>query len=138
MLVYRSVTIVRCGFSTCLIFSRVFFHFRQLFHEVQFFWAMAHLENRLNLYSSDFNGIFHALKQTAKATQKIGKKKQKQKFHHFILKKNICSRSLSGKVAVTLLEPNIAPENKQSQKGNEYSNHPFSGAFTVSFRECRF
>ena len=42
----------------------------------------------------------------------------------------------------TLLETNskFAPENRQrAPKGNgSYSNHPFSGAFAVSFRECSF
>ena len=36
----------------------------------------------------------------------------------------------------TIPETNIAPENRPSQKeAGSYSNHPVSGAFTVSFRE---
>ena len=130
---------MRCGFSTCYFF--LVFFVRQLFHEVLFFWAMAHLENRLNLYSSNFNGIFHALKLTAKATQKIGKKNKNRSFIISSSKKNICSRGLSGKVAVTLLETNISPENKQSQKETSIPIIHFqvlsllvSGS--VGFRKC--
>ncbi len=37
----------------------------------------------------------------------------------------------------TLPETNIVPENRSSQKETrKYSNHPFSGAFAVSFKEC--
>ncbi len=40
----------------------------------------------------------------------------------------------------TLPKTNIAPENRQSQKETSIptSNHAFSGAFSVSFRECFF
>ena len=38
----------------------------------------------------------------------------------------------------TLPETNIAPENRLSEipKGKWFSDHPFSGAFAVPFREC--
>ena len=36
---------------------------------------------------------------------------------------------------ITLTKTNIVPENRPSQKGNQSSNYPFSGALAVSFRE---
>ena len=41
-----------------------------------------------------------------------------------------------GRIANTLPETNIAPENRPSQKGISSSNHPFSGPMLVSGRVC--